>query len=104
MCGPRNVKTPAHFDVSKEVVIQVESSKHGIGAVLLQEGRPVERGTWGFAVLTLFSIRYCGKEQLVSRCCGVAVISKLTVYDVCNFKPTVFGEINHFQCCSLSFN
>ena len=61
-------------------------------------------GVCGVAVLTLFSMRYCGKEQLVLRCCGVAVISKLTVYDVCNFKPTVFGEINHFQCCSLSFN
>ena len=35
---------------------------------------------------------------------GVAMISKLTVYDVCSFKPTVFGEINHFWCCSLSFN
>ena len=32
----------AYFDVSKEVVIQVDSSKHGIGAVLLQEGRPIE--------------------------------------------------------------
>ena len=32
----------AYFDASKEVVIQVDSSKHGIGAVLLQEGRPIE--------------------------------------------------------------
>ena len=32
----------AYFDVSKEVVIQVDSSKHGSGAVLLQGGRPVE--------------------------------------------------------------
>ena len=31
----------AYFDAIKEVVIQVDSSKHGIGAVLLQ-GRPVE--------------------------------------------------------------
>ena len=23
---------------------------------------------------------------------GVAVVSKLTVYDVCNFKPTVFDD------------
>ena len=32
----------AYFDSSKEVVIQVDSSKHGIGAVLLQEGCPIE--------------------------------------------------------------
>ncbi|XP_033730983.1 uncharacterized protein K02A2.6-like [Pecten maximus] len=32
----------AYFDPDKEVVLQVDSSKDGIGAVLLQEGRPVE--------------------------------------------------------------
>ena len=32
----------AYFDVPKEVVIQVDSSKHGTGAVLLHEGRPIE--------------------------------------------------------------
>ena len=32
----------AYVYVSKEVVIQVDSSKHGTGAILLQEGRPVE--------------------------------------------------------------
>ncbi|XP_028513965.1 uncharacterized protein LOC110235889 [Exaiptasia diaphana] len=32
----------AYFDPAKEVVIQVDSSQHGIGAVLLQDGRPIE--------------------------------------------------------------
>ena len=32
----------AYCDVSKEVVIQVDSSKHGIGALFLQESRPIE--------------------------------------------------------------
>ena len=29
----------AYYDPSKELVIQVDSSKHGLGAVLLQDGR-----------------------------------------------------------------
>ena len=32
----------AYFDPGKEVVLKVDSSKDGIGAVLLQDGRPVE--------------------------------------------------------------
>ena len=32
----------AYFEDSKEVVIQVDSSKHGNGTALLQEGRPIE--------------------------------------------------------------
>ena len=32
----------AYFDKDKEVVVQVDSSKDGLGAVLLQDGRPVE--------------------------------------------------------------
>ena len=32
----------AYYDSSKELVIQADSSKHGIGAVLLQDGRPIE--------------------------------------------------------------
>ena len=31
-----------YFDPSKEVEIQAHSSKHGIGAVILQEGHPIE--------------------------------------------------------------
>ena len=32
----------AYFDPRKEVVVHVDSSKDGIGAVLLQDGRPLE--------------------------------------------------------------
>ena len=32
----------AYYDLSKELVIQVDSSKHGLGAALLQDGRPIE--------------------------------------------------------------
>ncbi|CAC5375560.1 unnamed protein product [Mytilus coruscus] len=32
----------AYFDANKEVVLQADSSKSGLGAVLLQEGKPVE--------------------------------------------------------------
>ena len=62
------------------------------------------RGTWGFAVLGCWLFFWCGIVVKNNWYRGVAMISKLTVYDVCSFKPTVFGEINHFWCCSLSFN
>jgi hypothetical protein len=32
----------AYFDMNKEVVLQVDSSKNGVGAVSLQDGKPVE--------------------------------------------------------------
>ena len=31
-----------YFDMNKEVVLQVDSSKNGVGAVSLQDGKPVE--------------------------------------------------------------
>jgi hypothetical protein len=31
----------AYFDTNKEVVLQIDSSKNGVGAVLLQDGKPV---------------------------------------------------------------
>ena len=32
----------AYFNPDKEIIIQVDSSGKGLGAVLLQEGKPVE--------------------------------------------------------------
>lgn len=33
--------TFAYYDVNKEVTLEVDASKHGLGAVILQEGKPV---------------------------------------------------------------
>lgn len=32
----------AYFDLEKELILQVDSSKDGLGAVLMQQGRPIE--------------------------------------------------------------
>ena len=32
----------AYFDIAKDIELQVDSSKDGVGAVLLQGGKPVE--------------------------------------------------------------
>lgn len=47
-------------------------------------------GTWGFAVLMFFS---CGDAVNKISIYGVAVISNLTVCDVCVFHAGVFGEM-----------
>ena len=36
-----NFKTLAYFVVSKEITLQVDASQRGLGATLLQEGKPV---------------------------------------------------------------
>ena len=40
--GARHTPTLAFFDKSKPVTLSADSSSHSIGAVVLQEGRPVE--------------------------------------------------------------
>ena len=52
-----------------------------------------DTGVCGVAVLLSF---LCGIPVNKIPHCGVAVISKPTVCDVCAFKPTVFGETKLF--------
>jgi hypothetical protein len=47
----------AYFDTNKEVVLQVDSSKNGVGAVLLQDGKPVEFASRALARLLPCSYR-----------------------------------------------
>ena len=56
------------------------------------------RGAWGFALLMYF---LCGDAVNKILICGVAVISNPTVYDVCVFHATVFGEMKLFTKFSL---
>ena len=64
-------------------------SSHSAHLVIYFHG--LGRGTWGFAVLMFF---WCGDAVNKVSICGVAVISNLTVCDVCVFHAAVFGEMN----------
>ena len=50
-----NAPVLSYFDEKKEVTIQCDASKGGLGAVLLQEGRPV---SYASRALTPAEIHY----------------------------------------------
>ena len=54
----------------------------------------IKRGTWGFAVLQCCSV-FCIPVNKIPHC-GIAVISKPTVCDVCAFQPMVSGKTKLF--------
>ena len=61
--------TLAYFDCTKPVVIQIDASEYGLGAALLQDGRPI-----AFASKTLTDIetRYANIEhECLSVCFGL---------------------------------
>ena len=73
MCGPEHQKafdsvketiataaTLAYFDSSKPVIIQTDASKRGVGATLLQDGRPV---AYASKSLTETESNYCNIER-----------------------------------------
>ena len=58
-------------------------------------------GICGVAVLMSF---YCRDAVNKISICGVAVISNLSVCDICVFHAAVFGEINYLRCCGFLFS
>lgn len=50
----------AYFDPNKEVTLQVDASKHGLGAVILQNGKPV---AYASKTLTPTEVRYAQIEK-----------------------------------------
>ena len=50
------------------------------------------RGTSGIYCVAVLGIFLCGVAVKKIPACGVAVISSLTVCDVCILKSTVYGE------------
>ena len=55
-----------YYDVNKDVVVQCDSSQAGLGAVLLQNGRPVE---YASSALTETEHSYAQIEKELLTCC-----------------------------------
>ena len=50
----------AYYDASKELILQVDASKYGLGATLIQEGRPL---AYASKALTLTGVNYAQIEK-----------------------------------------
>ncbi|PFX12101.1 Retrovirus-related Pol polyprotein [Stylophora pistillata] len=77
----------AYFDPSKEIVIQVDSSQHGIGAVLLQDGRPIEYASLALTISER-NLAQIEKEALV-------VLYGLECFDQYTYSRAVTGSEPH---------
>ena len=52
--------TPTYFDLTKSMVIQTDASEYGLGAALLQDGRPI---AFAFKALTDVETRCANIEH-----------------------------------------
>ena len=95
--------TFAYFDCTKPVVLQTDASEYGLGAVLLQDGRPI-----AFASKTLTNVetRYANKEHKhLSICFGLEKFhtyiygQHITVHN--DHKPLEMTIKTH-SCCTTS--
>lgn len=77
----------AYYDPSKEIVIQVDSSQHGIGAVLLQDGRPIE---YASRALTISERNWAQIEKE-----ALAVLYGLERFDQYTYGRAVTVENDH---------
>lgn len=77
----------AYYDPSKEIVIQVDSSQHGIGAVLLRDGRPIE---YASRALTISERNWAQIEKE-----ALAVLYGLERFDQYTYGRAVTVENDH---------
>ena len=76
-----SIPTLRYYDVSKDVLIQCDASKCGLGAVLLQEGKPI---AYASKALTETEIRYAQIEK-----------EMLAIVFACKkFRQYIYGKPN----------
>lgn len=83
-----------YFDDSKPVTVSVDASKNGLGAVLLQEGKPV---AFGSAALTETQQRYAQIEKEL-----LAVIYGLEHFNYYTYGRKVIVQTDHKPLLGLS--
>ena len=77
----------AYFDPTKDVVLQVDSSKDAVGAVILQDGRPVE---YASRSLRLFERNWAQIEKE-----ALSILFALERFDQITFGRKIIVQNDH---------
>lgn len=82
-----NTPVLAYYDSSKPITVQCDSSQSGLGAVLMQEGKPI---AYASRALRDSETRYAQIEKEL-----LAIVWSLERFDQYTFGQTVFVESDH---------
>ena len=85
-------QAPRYFDISKEVSLQVEASKFGLGAVLLQEGQPF---AYASRALTTTEVNTHRQRAVYNSCLAVNISTMKYMNNLQPYKQTIS------LCCQL---